>query len=161
MVTETNMVESENYVFRSLLMILFSIPALSIMTDAESRLPVLRLITGGYSFDVEIASTFDNRNLGLMYRNSLPANHGMLFVFPEKQIHCMWMRYTNIPLSVAFLDEQGTIVNIEDMKPHTDDHHCTERPVRYAIEMQSGWFLEKGIVPGTQIEGLDKAPVGR
>lgn len=99
--------------------------------------------------------------LGLMHRNDLPEDTGMLFIYPKAKISCMWMRNTHFPLSVAFVDEQGIIVNIEEMEPHTDDYHCAVSPVRYAIEMPSGWFNRNGIRPGSLVNGLEKAPAGR
>jgi len=142
-------------------LVLFSLPLLSKMVEADSSNPSIRLTAGGHSFEVEVAATFDIRNKGLMHRRILLSNHGMLFVFPETDIHCMWMRNTNIPLSVAFVDDRGTITNIEDMKPHTDDYHCASRPVRYAIEMKSGWFHDRGIIHGAHISGLNQAPIGQ
>ena len=91
-----------------------------------------------------------------MQRQSMPANHGMLFVFSRADTHCMWMRNTLIPLSVAFLDAQGRIINIENMKPQTEDNHCAAQPARYALEMNLGWFGDKGIKPGFLIGGIEK-----
>jgi len=88
----------------------------------------------------------------------MAANQGMLFVFPRAERHCMWMRNTYIPLSVAFIDDQGKILNIEDMKPQTETSHCANAPARFALEMNRGWFAEKGIKPGQRIGGLEKSP---
>jgi uncharacterized membrane protein (UPF0127 family) len=96
-----------------------------------------------------------------MFRKSLGANHGMLFVFTAAGPQCMWMRNTYVPLSVAFLDERGVIVNIADMQPQSDDSHCASRPARYALEMSQGWFAAKGIRPGARISGIEKAPAPR
>lgn len=93
--------------------------------------------------------------VGLMKRRSMPANHGMLFIFTEPQRHCMWMKNTLLPLSVAFLDEQGRILNIEDMKPQTEDNHCAAKPATFALEMNEGWFRQKGIAPGVRIGGVE------
>jgi uncharacterized membrane protein (UPF0127 family) len=93
-----------------------------------------------------------------MFRKSLAANQGMLFVFAELERHCMWMRNTYVPLSVAFIDEAGVILNIADMQPQTEDSHCAVKPARYALEMNQGWFAAKGIKPGAKIAGLAKAP---
>jgi uncharacterized membrane protein (UPF0127 family) len=84
----------------------------------------------------------------------------MLFVFPEVTTHCMWMRNTLLPLSVAFLDEAGTIINVEDMQPNTENNHCSTRPARYALEMNLGWFAAKGAKAGMPIGGIDRAPKG-
>jgi hypothetical protein len=93
-----------------------------------------------------------------MHRKSLGANAGMLFVFDQAAIHCMWMKNTYVPLSVAFLDEHGTIVNIADMQPHSEQSHCATRPSVYALEMAQGWFAQRGIKPGAKLGGLDKLP---
>lgn len=89
-----------------------------------------------------------------MFRERLKPNHGMLFVFDERSIQCMWMRNTLIALSVAFLDDDGTIVNIEQMQPKTETSHCAKRPVRLALEMDRGWFEQRGLRPGSKIGGL-------
>jgi hypothetical protein len=96
-----------------------------------------------------------------MKRRHLPANRGMLFVFPEVHRHCMWMQNTTIPLSVAFIEDNGTIVNIADMQPNTETYYCADRPVHYVLEMNKGWFSEKGLGPGDQISGLRRAPPGK
>ena len=102
----------------------------------------------------EVANTFDTRGRGLMFRESLAANQGMLFVFEDAGSHCMWMKNTLIPLSVAFISADGTIVNIEDMKPQTEDTHWSKGPALYALEMRKGWFAEKGIGPGAVVKGI-------
>jgi hypothetical protein len=89
-----------------------------------------------------------------MFRKSLPTNHGMLFVFERKGVHCMWMRNTLIPLSVAYIEDDGTIVNILDMQPHDERSHCARQPVRYALEMAQGWFAQKGLAPGAKLGRL-------
>ncbi|MCS7100122.1 MAG: DUF192 domain-containing protein, partial [Burkholderiaceae bacterium] len=102
----------------------------------------------------ELADTDATRTRGLMFREHLPPNQGMLFVFDSKAPHCMWMRNTPIPLSVAFIDDDGRVVNIEDMAPHTETLHCARAPVRYALEMNRGWFASRGIRPGAVIGGI-------
>jgi uncharacterized membrane protein (UPF0127 family) len=84
----------------------------------------------------------------------MPSNAGMLFIFDEAGEQCMWMKNTLIPLSVAFIDDAGTIVNIEDMAPQTLDSHCARRPARYALEMNRGWFAARGIKPGSRLRGI-------
>ena len=81
-------------------------------------------------------------------------NAGMLFIFDEETQHCMWMKNTLIPLSVAFIDDAGAIINVEDMQPQTEDPHCASRPARYALEMNRGWFAARGIKPGSRIGGI-------
>lgn len=89
-----------------------------------------------------------------MARQTMGANEGMLFVFDRPASVCMWMKNTPLPLSVAFIDHAGKIVNIEDMQPNTTDSHCAKRSIRYALEMKQGWFKQKNIKPGSAIEGL-------
>ncbi len=125
---------------------------------AQSAMPVMELSAGFYRIEAEVASNDRNRQLGLMNRQSMPAQHGMLFVFTENNTHCMWMRNTLLPLSVAFLNEEGKIINIEDMQPQTEDNHCARVPARYALEMNLGWFAQRGIKPGMKLNGIDKAP---
>ncbi len=93
-----------------------------------------------------------------MFRRSLAPNRGMLFVFPDAATHCMWMRNTFIPLSVAFLDDRGAIINVADMQPHSEDNHCAKRPARYALEMNTGWFKTRSLGPGARMSGLERAP---
>jgi uncharacterized membrane protein (UPF0127 family) len=130
-------------------------------TPAFAQLPILELSAGIHLIRAEVASTFESRARGLMFRKALAANHGMLFVFTEVSAHCMWMKNTYVPLSVAFMDERGTIVSIHDMQPLDETSHCAARPARYALEMSQGWFAQKGIKPGAKIGGLEKAPQPR
>ena len=101
------------------------------------------------------------REIGLMHRPSMAAGDGMIFVFEEPGVQCFWMRNTLIPLSAAFIDDDGRIVNIEDMKPQTEDNHCPRAAVRYALEMNKGWFAQKGIKAGAKIGGLPQARQGQ
>ncbi len=126
--------------------------------QAQSAMPVLELTSGMYRIEAEVAATDPHRQLGLMNRKSMPPQRGMLFVFNHENTHCMWMRNTLLPLSVAFMDASGTIINIEDMQPQTEDNHCARRPARFALEMNAGWFAQRGIKPGARISGIDKAP---
>jgi uncharacterized membrane protein (UPF0127 family) len=128
---------------------------------ALGQLPTLELNAGIHLIRAEVAGTFDSRARGLMFRKSLAPNSGMLFVFPDVSAHCMWMRNTYVPLSVAFMDEQGTIVSIHDMKPQDETSHCAAKPARFALEMNQGWFARKGVKPGANIGGLEKAPAPR
>ncbi len=129
--------------------------------SAGAAMPQLELEANRQKFVVEVAITDPDRMQGLMHRRMLPENRGMLFVFDSVAYHGMWMMNTYIPLSVAFLDEAGVIINIEDMKPHTRDSHYAARPARYALEMNLGWFRKRGIGPGMKVEGLDKTPPAR
>lgn len=120
--------------------------------------PVMELSMGIHRIEAEVAATQDLRMQGLMFRERMADNHGMLFVFPDAQRHCMWMRNTLLPLSVAFLDEQGHIINVEDMQPRTENNHCAAKPARYALEMNLGWFKRKGMTAGAPLAGLERAP---
>jgi len=130
------------------------VTALATSAHAQSALPVIPLTAGMYAIQAEVAASPDTRERGLMYRQSMPANAGMLFVFEEKAGHCFWMKNTDLPLSIAFLADDGSIVNIEEMKPQTENNHCPRAAVRYALEMNKGWFSQKGIKPGAKIGGL-------
>jgi uncharacterized membrane protein (UPF0127 family) len=126
--------------------------------SAAQSLPRVQLNSGIHVIDAEVATNGATRSQGLMYRKSLGANEGMLFVFPRDEPLCMWMRNTYVPLSVAFMDREGVILNIEDMHPQSDDTHCAIAPARYALEMNQGWFAKRGVKAGMRIGGLEKAP---
>jgi len=128
---------------------------------ASAELPEIALSVGGHKLTAEVAHTEPSRTQGLMHRRILPESRGMLFVFADVSRHAMWMMNTNIPLSVAFLDERGVIINIADMKPHTQDTHAAAKPAKYALEMNRGWFEKRGIRPGARIEGIERAPPAR
>jgi uncharacterized protein len=123
---------------------------------AQQPLPMVELGAGMFRIEAEVAATLEHRMQGLMQRESMPPQHGMLFLFPEAQRHCMWMKNTLLPLSVAFLDEQGRIINVEEMKPQTEDNHCAAKPARFALEMNQGWFKSKGLGAGTVIRGAEQ-----
>jgi uncharacterized membrane protein (UPF0127 family) len=126
----------------------------AVSAHAQAALPVAPLTAGMYAIQAEIAATPAAREQGLMYRTAMPPNAGMLFVFEQKAGHCFWMRNTELPLSIAFLADDGTIVNIEDMAPRTESNHCPKAAIRYALEMNKGWFAQKGIKAGAKIGGL-------
>jgi hypothetical protein len=123
---------------------------------AAQELPVVELRAGMHLIRAEVAADYSTRGRGLMFRKSLAPNGGMLFIFDGADIHCMWMKNTYVPLSVAFLDSQGAIINIADMQPHSEQSHCAARPAVYALEMTLGWFAERGVKPGMKLGGLDK-----
>ena len=131
-----------------------------LLAAATSRadMPRMELTAGFYRIDAEVAADQPNRMQGLMQRRAMGANQGMLFVFPQLARHCMWMRNTFIPLSVAFLDENGRILNVEDMQPQTENNHCASAPARFALEMNIGWFAAKGLKAGALIGGIERAP---
>ena len=121
------------------------------------ELPVVQLSAGMHSIRAEVAAESSTRMRGLMQRASMPANSGMLFIFDEPALHCMWMKNTLIPLSVAFLDDAGTVINIADMQPHSEQSHCAARQARYALEMNRGWFAQRGVKPGLKLGGLPRS----
>jgi uncharacterized membrane protein (UPF0127 family) len=127
----------------------------------QAQLPLLELFAGMHRIEAEVAATSDSRQVGMMQRTIMPPQRGMLFVFTEVNKHCMWMRNTLLPLSVAFLDEKGRIINVEDMQPGTENNHCAARPARYALEMNLGWFKSRGLGQGFAILGIEKVPSGR
>jgi hypothetical protein len=126
-----------------------------------AQMPTLELSAGIHLIRAEVAHTFETRAQGLMFRRSLGPNEGMFFVFPQAEIHCMWMKNTLIPLSVAFIDEKGRIVSISEMQPQTETPHCAVDRAQFALEMSAGWFAAKGIKAGARILGLEKAPAAR
>jgi uncharacterized membrane protein (UPF0127 family) len=102
----------------------------------------------------ELATTPQSRTIGMMFREKTAPNHGMLFVFEYKAQQCFWMRNTPLPLSIAFIEDDGTILQINDMTPKNDTLHCSQRPVRFALEMEQGWFARKGLAVGAKLGGL-------
>lgn len=134
-----------------------ALAALLTPARAQTALPTTQLTAGIHLITAEMAANDPQRARGLMFREKLAPNHGMLFVFDAKTVQCMWMRNTLIPLSVAFIDDDGSIVNIEDMQPKTENSHCSRRPVRYALEMELGWFAKRGLKSGARLGGLPAA----
>jgi uncharacterized protein len=127
-------------------------------TDSATTDNRLKLDINGHTLRVTVARTPAERSMGLMFATKLGKDDGMLFLYPEAAISAMWMKNTNVPLSVAFIDAQGLIINIEDMKPHTLDAHASRRPAKYSIETNLGWFKQHGIDAGARVKGLEKAP---
>lgn len=125
---------------------------------SDSPNTVVQLSAGMYRIHAEVADTPATLQRGLMFRSELPEHSGMLFLFPGRGTQCMWMRNTLLPLSVAFLRDDGTIVNIEDMEPQTETSHCSSEPVRAALEMTQGWFAKRGVKPGMKIGGMPIRP---
>lgn len=128
--------------------------ALSIRPALAQPLPVKTLTAGMHVIQAEVASTDATRSKGLMYRKELAPNTGMLFVFEQPNVQCFWMRNTLIPLSIAFILDDGTITNIADMAPMTENSHCSTAAVRYTLEMEQGWFAKRGITAGKKITGI-------
>lgn len=133
-------------------------PVLAQTAGQPQNLPKVTLTAGMHVIQAQVAATPQERQIGLMFRREMPANEGMLFVFEDAGVQCFWMRNTLLPLAVAFVADDGSVVNIDEMKPQTDDSHCSKKPVRYVLEMNTGWFSKRGIGPGFKLGG---APFGR
>jgi uncharacterized protein len=121
--------------------------------EPQTKLQRVALGAGMHRIDAQVALTPEQRQIGLMWRKSMPAHEGMLFIFEQPSQQCFWMKNTLIPLTAAFVDDDGTIVNLVDMKPQTTDSHCSAKPVRYVLEMNKGWFAKKGIQAGSKLTG--------
>ncbi len=124
----------------------------------QTNLPRVKLSAGMHQIDAQLALTPEQRQIGLMFRQEMPSTEGMLFVFEQPAQQCFWMKNTLLPLTAAFVADYGTIVNLADMKPQTTDSHCSEKPVRYVLEMNVGWFAKKGIKAGSKLAGPVFAP---
>ena len=136
-----------------LLMLMALHAAVAHAQDQPQNLAATTLKVGMHSIRAQLAITPMQRQIGLMHRREMPSHEGMLFVFDEPSQQCFWMRNTLIPLTIAFLADDGTVVNLADMKPQSDESHCSSRPVRFALEMNQGWFAKRGVKPGTRISG--------
>lgn len=150
------MLQSKINQFLALLITAYGIFSTAAFAQVNTGLPMIELKTGIYRIQAELADTPKAREVGLMNRTSMPTNSGMLFIFEQKAGHCFWMSNTKIPLSIAFIADDGKIVNIEEMQAQTTNNHCPQAPVRYALEMNKQWFSERVIVPGMVIQGLPK-----
>lgn len=122
-------------------------------TGPQPRLKTVALTAGMHVIQAELALTPEQQQIGMMFRREMGANEAMLFVEETPGVRCFWMRNTLIPLSIAFIADDGTVVNIADMKPQSDESHCSTKPVRYALEMNVGWFAKRGIKRGSRIRG--------
>ena len=140
---------------------LFALVLSLVGAAGAQTLPLIELTAGIHRIEAEVVNTQQTRMTGLMQRRTMAPQRGMLFVFDEARTHCMWMKNTYIPLSVAFLDDGGRIINVADMQPHAEDNHCATRPARYALEMNLGWFRSRNLGPGTALGGIDRAPAPR
>ena len=119
----------------------------------QIKLPRIKLQAGMYQIDTQVAQTSEQRSIGLMFRAEMPQHEGMLFVFEQPAKQCFWMKNTLLPLTAAFVADDGTIVNLVDMQPQTTDSHCSDKPVRFVLEMNQGWFAKKGIKAGSRLSG--------
>jgi len=129
----------------------------SAQTEPQPQLPTLTLQAGMHNIRAEVARTPMQTQTGMMFRQEMGANEGMLFVFDQPERRCFWMKNTLLPLSIAFIADDGSIVNLADMQPKSEDSHCSAQPVRFALEMNQGWFAKRGIKPGFKLKG---APFG-
>ncbi|WP_395026014.1 DUF192 domain-containing protein [Comamonas odontotermitis] len=121
--------------------------------EPQMNLQRTELSAGMHRIHAQVAQTPRQREVGLMHRKEMPAAEGMLFVFEQPAVQCFWMKNTLLPLTTAFVADDGTIVNLADMQPMTEDSHCSRKPVRYVLEMNQGWFKQKGIAEGAQLRG--------
>jgi uncharacterized membrane protein (UPF0127 family) len=119
----------------------------------QLQLPRIQLQAGMHQMQVQVAATPDQRAIGLMHRTEMPQAEGMLFAFEQASQQCFWMKNTLLPLTAAFIADDGTIVNLADMKPQTLDAHCSDQPVRWVLEMNQGWFAKRGIKAGFKLQG--------
>ena len=126
--------------------------------EQTQTLPTIRLNAGLYNIQAEVAQTPDERATGLMFRKTMPANSGMLFVFEQAATQCFWMKNTLLPLSIAFIADDGSIVSLADMKPQALDSHCSAKPVRFALEMNQGWFAKRHVTVGAKLQGAPFGP---
>jgi len=124
----------------------------------QPRLQTIELTAGMHVIRAELAITPAQQQTGMMFRRTMGTNEGMLFVNDDSGVRCFWMHNTLLPLTAAFIADDGTIVNLADMKPQTDDSHCSAKPVRYVLEMNQGWFAKRGIKAGATIDGIKDAP---
>ena len=130
-----------------------ALPAAAQPMGQPQELPTVTLHAGMHNIVAQVARTNDQRQTGLMFRKEMAGHEGMIFVFEEPATQCFWMRNTLIPLSAAFVADDGSIVNIEDMKPLSEASHCSTKPVRFVLEMNQGWFAKRGLKAGSKISG--------
>lgn len=124
----------------------------------QTQLPRSRLQAGMHLIDAQLALTPEQRSVGLMWRRDMPASEGMLFAFEQPAVQCFWMKNTLLPLTAAFVADDGTVVNLADMQPGSEASHCSARPVRFVLEMHQGWFARRGIQAGFKLMGAPFKP---
>jgi hypothetical protein len=148
----TRLFPLKNKLFCTFALLLF-VGIVHAQDSPQMNLERIQLSSGMHRLDVQVAATPEQRQTGLMFRKDMPQHEGMIFVFEQATQQCFWMKNTLIPLSAAFIADDGTIVNIEDMKPQKLDAHCSAKPVRYVLEMNKDWFAKKGIKAGAKLQG--------
>jgi uncharacterized protein len=142
--------------FFALAGLLISLPVAA--QDAPQKLPAITLNAGMHIIQAELAQTPDQRSIGLMFRKTMGTNEGMLFAFEQAATQCFWMKNTLLPLDIAFVSADGTVVNIDNMKPQTLESHCSTKPVPFVLEMNLGWFAKRGIKAGSKLKGAPFTP---
>ena len=136
-----------------------ALPAAALAQDRpQPRLQTIELTAGMHLIRAQVAQTPQQQATGMMFRTAMGANEGMLFVNEQPGVRCFWMRNTLLPLAIAFIADDGRIVNIAEMQARSDDSHCSEQPVRFALEMPKGWFAKRGIAPGSKLRGSPFRP---
>lgn len=136
------------------LLVALSAASANAQDTPQTNLPRMKLQAGMHQMDVQVAQTPEQRSIGLMFRAEMPTHEGMLFVFEQPSVQCFWMKNTLLPLTAAFVADDGTIVNLADMKPQTTDSHCSTKPVRFVLEMNQGWFAKRGLKAGSRLAGV-------
>jgi len=119
----------------------------------QPKLDTITLSAGMHNIRAEVARTPMQTQTGMMFRREMAQHEGMLFVFDSVERRCFWMKNTVLPLSIAFIADDGRVVSLADMKPQTEESHCSAEPVRFALEMNQGWFAKRGIKPGFKLKG--------
>ncbi len=137
------------------LLLMLSAAHLSVQAQdgPQPRLPTIAITAGMHVIQAEVAQSGEQQMIGMMFRRQVPGNEGMIFVNPDAGTRCFWMRNTLVPLTIAFIADDGSIVNLADMQPRSEASHCSAKPVRFALEMSQGWFAKRGIAPGFKLRG--------
>ena len=149
------MTNSNRFICALFVLLLSALTVAHAQTNGEPQMNLQRtkLSAGMHQIDAQVALTPEQRQIGLMWRKTMPTHEGMLFIFEQPSTQCFWMRNTLLPLTAAFVADDGTIVNLADMKPQTTDSHCSAKPVRYVLEMNQGWFAKRNIKAGVKLGG--------
>lgn len=138
-----------------LALVLFAVATAALAQEApQLHLPRVMLTAGMHRIDAQVAQAPEERQIGLMHRQNMPNHEGMLFVFEQPATQCFWMKNTLLPLTAAFVADDGSIVNLVDMQPQTLQSHCSAKPVRYVLEMNQGWFKQRGLKAGSRLAGV-------
>jgi uncharacterized protein len=141
--------------FRILITTIVALSATASLAQGQPQmnLPTVQLSAGMHRIHAQVAVTPEQRATGLMFRREMPQHEGMLFFSEQDHAQCFWMKNTLIPLSIAFIADDGTVVNVREMKPGDLASHCSDKPVRFALEMNAGWFAKRGVKPGHKLSG--------